>query len=361
MTASTSAAAVSRSLRPSRAAGAQRCTRSPHLTHASAPNTTSPLCRHLGVLLGSIISFLGSRVTTFGLADLRGGLHPGFDEGAWITTALRHRPDDGRRLLALSRRHLRRPPRSAARASCCCSPPACSVRCHPISMPSWSMQFLGGVGSGTFIPLTISFIVRSLPARLVIYGIAVYAMNSELSQNVAASLEGWYVGQLVLALDRLAILRGAAADVRLHLVRRAAREDQHRADARPRLARHCLCRSIGFGAALRRPRPGQPARLDQQRAGHRPAAVRRPDHFGLRRPRADHSAAVPEPAAACCAAICCCCCWRLPASASSSSRPPTSSRPTCRPCRISGSCRSAACCCGSPCRSLSSPCRWRRC
>ena len=54
------------------------------------------------------------------------------------------------------------------------------------------MQFLGGVGSGTFIPLTISFIVRSLPARLVVYGIAVYAMNSELSQNVAASLEGWY-------------------------------------------------------------------------------------------------------------------------------------------------------------------------
>src|SRR4030095_377396 len=51
---------------------------------------------------------------------------------------------------------------------------------------------LAGIGSGTFIPLTISFVVRSLPARLVVYGLAVYAMNSELSQNVAASLEGWY-------------------------------------------------------------------------------------------------------------------------------------------------------------------------
>jgi DHA2 family multidrug resistance protein len=51
---------------------------------------------------------------------------------------------------------------------------------------------LAGIGSGTFIPLTISFVVRSLPAQLVIYGLAVYAMNSELSQNVAASLEGWY-------------------------------------------------------------------------------------------------------------------------------------------------------------------------
>jgi MFS transporter, DHA2 family, multidrug resistance protein len=55
-----------------------------------------------------------------------------------------------------------------------------------------AMQFLAGVGSGTFIPLTVSFIARSLPARLIVYGIAIYAMNSELSQNVAASLEGWY-------------------------------------------------------------------------------------------------------------------------------------------------------------------------
>src|ERR1700742_1724947 len=55
-----------------------------------------------------------------------------------------------------------------------------------------AMQVLSGLGSGTFIPLTISFIIRSLPAKLVIYGISLYAMNSELSQNVAASLEGWY-------------------------------------------------------------------------------------------------------------------------------------------------------------------------
>jgi MFS transporter, DHA2 family, multidrug resistance protein len=48
------------------------------------------------------------------------------------------------------------------------------------------------VGTGTFIPLTIGFIVRNLPQRLVVYGLAVYAMNSELSQNVSASLEGWY-------------------------------------------------------------------------------------------------------------------------------------------------------------------------
>ena len=41
----------------------------------------------VGVLLGAIMSTLGTRVTTLGLADLRGGLHVGFDEGAWMTTS----------------------------------------------------------------------------------------------------------------------------------------------------------------------------------------------------------------------------------------------------------------------------------
>ena len=41
----------------------------------------------VGVLLGAIMSTLGTRVSTLGLADLRGGLHVGFDEGAWITTS----------------------------------------------------------------------------------------------------------------------------------------------------------------------------------------------------------------------------------------------------------------------------------
>ena len=31
--------------------------------------------------IGAVLSFVGSRITTFGLADMRGGLHFGFDEG----------------------------------------------------------------------------------------------------------------------------------------------------------------------------------------------------------------------------------------------------------------------------------------
>ena len=49
--------------------------------------TTRPFIGVLAILLGSVISTLDSRITTFGLADVRGAVHVGFDEGAWITTA----------------------------------------------------------------------------------------------------------------------------------------------------------------------------------------------------------------------------------------------------------------------------------
>jgi MFS transporter, DHA2 family, multidrug resistance protein len=49
--------------------------------------TTRPLIGTMAVLLGSVISTLDSRITSFGLADVEGAVHAGFDEGAWITTA----------------------------------------------------------------------------------------------------------------------------------------------------------------------------------------------------------------------------------------------------------------------------------
>jgi DHA2 family multidrug resistance protein len=144
-----------------------------------------------GVLLGSIISTLGSRVTSFGLADLRGGLQAGFDEGAWITTAF----GIGQMMAGVASPYLGAifgVRRVLLLATLLTFTASLLGPLSPNLNAFMTMQVLGGIGSGTFIPLTISFIIRSLPARLVVYGIAFYAMNSELSQNVAASLEGWY-------------------------------------------------------------------------------------------------------------------------------------------------------------------------
>ena len=148
-----------------------------------------------GVLLGSIMGTLGSRATSFGLADLRGGLHAGFDEGAWITTSY----GIGQMLVGVASPYLGAVfgVRRVLLLGMILFFVASLLAPLTDNLPAFlALLGLAGLGSGTFIPLTISFVIRSLPARLVVYGLAVYAMNSELSQNVAASLEGWYADNL---------------------------------------------------------------------------------------------------------------------------------------------------------------------
>ncbi|TXR47033.1 MFS transporter [Phyllobacterium endophyticum] len=145
----------------------------------------------VGVLLGAVMATLASRVTSFGLADLRGALGAGYDEGAWITTSF----GVGQMLVGVASPYLGAVfgVRRVLLLGIVLFFVASLLGPFSPNLAAFlTMQFLAGIGSGTFIPLTISFIVRSLPVTLVIYGIAVYAMNIELSLNVAASLEGWY-------------------------------------------------------------------------------------------------------------------------------------------------------------------------
>src|ERR1700749_2837283 len=54
---------------------------------APPPPSPIPWFGLAAVLLGTFISTLNGRLSTFGLNDIRGAMHAGFDEGAWITTA----------------------------------------------------------------------------------------------------------------------------------------------------------------------------------------------------------------------------------------------------------------------------------
>ncbi len=162
---------------------------------ATPPAQPIPWFGLAAVLLGTFISTLNGRLSTFGLGDIRGGVHAGFDDGAWITTA-----QTVAQMLVLpvaiwlgavfgARRVLI----EAALAYAVIS------FLEPFS-PNLAMllglQFMGGLASGFFIPLTLSFILRGIPPRLWAYGIALYALNLELSLNISASLEGWYVDHL---------------------------------------------------------------------------------------------------------------------------------------------------------------------
>jgi DHA2 family multidrug resistance protein len=148
-----------------------------------------------GVLLSTFISTLSGRLSTFGLNDIRGAVHAGFDEGAWITTAQTVAQMfvapiaiwmgavyGTRRMLFFA---------ALAFAAISLFKPLCTDLGSILAL-----QFGGGVASGFFVPLTVGFILRSLPPKQWAYGIAVYALNLELSLNISASLEGWYAEHL---------------------------------------------------------------------------------------------------------------------------------------------------------------------
>ena len=204
---------------------------------------------------------LGSRVTTFGLADLRGGLSAGFDEGAWITTSY----GVGQMLVGVASPYLGAVfgvRRVLLLGILLFFMTSLLGPFSPNLNAFLAMQFLGGIASGTFIPLTISY-HRSQPA-----GAARRLCHRALCDEFRTVAERRGIarrvvfGPLVVAVDRLAILRDAAADVRVRLVRRTARAGEHGAAAQPRLAGACLCRDR-IRAALCGARPGQPAGLEQ--------------------------------------------------------------------------------------------------
>ena len=151
-----------------------------------------PLIGVAAVLVGAIMSTLYGRLTTFGLADIRGAVHAGIDEGAWITTA----STVGQMVMGVAAIWLGTAygVRRVLFAGTMVFGVACLVIPFAPNLPTIiALQFLAGLGSGTYVPLTIGFVLRSLKPGIRVFGIAAYCMSLELSLNVPASLEGFYV------------------------------------------------------------------------------------------------------------------------------------------------------------------------
>jgi len=58
------------------------------------------------------------------------------------------------------------------------------------------LQVISGLASGTFYPLTLTYALRALPMRYVIFAIGVYSMDIVGATSIGTSLEGWYVEHL---------------------------------------------------------------------------------------------------------------------------------------------------------------------
>ncbi len=160
-----------------------------------AAPTAIPWLGLLAVLMGTFISTLNGRLSTFGLADIRGAMHAGFDEGAWITTA----QTVAQMLVALAAVWMGMAfgPRRVLIAAAISFAVISLITPFSTGLPMLlSLQFAAGLASGFFIPLTLSFVLLNTPPKYWAFGIAVYALNLELSLNISASLEGWYVEHL---------------------------------------------------------------------------------------------------------------------------------------------------------------------
>ena len=162
---------------------------------APAQSPTNPWIGIAAVLCGAFISTVTGRLSAFGLNDIRGAMGAGFDEGAWITTA------QGAAQMLIG------PvavwlgvifgPRRVLFLSVLCYAAATALLPFSPSLPVLlGAQFACGLATGTFIPLTIAFVLRNLPPRFWAFGIAAYALNLELSLNISATLEGFYVERL---------------------------------------------------------------------------------------------------------------------------------------------------------------------
>ena len=155
----------------------------------------NPYLGTLGVFLGAGITTLFGRLLSTGLPDLRGALSLGVDEAAWIPTAY------NMALMFMGPFSVYLGGLLGVRRVLLWTAPIFVVA--TILMPfspnltvMLTLQVIAGIGSGTFYPLTMTFVLRNLPLRYTIYGIGVYSMDILSATSISIPLEGWIIEHL---------------------------------------------------------------------------------------------------------------------------------------------------------------------
>jgi MFS transporter, DHA2 family, multidrug resistance protein len=162
-------------------------------TAAALPSelSTRPLLGILGVVTGAGLVTLAGRLLSLGMADLRGHVGIGFDDGAWLDSAF------NASLMFIGPftvyiGGLLGPRRVLLFA-------AGLFALTSLFLPlihSYSLLIIAlivaGMASGTFYPLTLTFALRNIPLRFLPFTIALYAIFVDGGVNIAPSLYGWY-------------------------------------------------------------------------------------------------------------------------------------------------------------------------
>jgi DHA2 family multidrug resistance protein len=155
----------------------------------------SPLLGVFAVVMGAGTASLAARLLSLGLADLRGHLGIGVDEGAWIGTAFNASTMFIGPLTVYLGALL-----GTRRVLLVCGVVFAAVSaCLPFVHGYGVLIVLlaiAGLSSGTFYPLTISFALLNVPLRFLAVTLGVYATSIEGALNFAPSLYGFYLNHL---------------------------------------------------------------------------------------------------------------------------------------------------------------------
>ena len=157
--------------------------------------TTHPLLGIAGVLLGALIATCTGRLMSVGLADIRGAMHLGVDEASWINTAF------NASMMFIGPFSVYLGGLLGARRvllACAWIFTAASFLipfCHSLESVI-ALLIVAGLSAGTFYPLTLSFVLRSLPIRFVLIGIAMYATDIIFTTDMAQAWESFLIEHL---------------------------------------------------------------------------------------------------------------------------------------------------------------------
>ena len=144
-----------------------------------------------GILLGAFVSNLDTRLTTFSLADLRGGTGIGVDEASWVSAAYNIAeiavvPFTPWLASVISQRR--------ATAGAIIMLTVFGALCPWAAREGYTWlvctRFLQGLGGGALIPLLLGIFLRHLPLYQRIYGFTLYALVTASTPLISESLAG---------------------------------------------------------------------------------------------------------------------------------------------------------------------------
>jgi DHA2 family multidrug resistance protein len=143
-----------------------------------------------GAILATFISYLDTRLTTYSLADLRGGFSVGVDEASWVSNAYNIAeiaivPITPWIASIITAR------RAIVIATIVLNLAAAAVPTFPDSYTTTvALRFLQGLGGGALIPLLLSTLLRFMPLHHRPIGFACYALVTTATPLIAESVSG---------------------------------------------------------------------------------------------------------------------------------------------------------------------------